>query len=128
MNNTAWSAVAIGVLAGIAGCASSDERPDRALAIAETNIQQAEQAGANQYAAQPLSSAKDKLSAAETAVAREEMVSAQRLAEEAAVDAQLAAAMTRNRKAEEAIQELEDTIDVLRDEIERGQSPMGEMQ
>lgn len=125
MNTNARYAVAIAFLIGMAGCASSDERPDRVLAVAETNIQQAEQAGASRYAAQPLSSAKDKLAAAQAAVAREEMLSAERLAEEAAVDAELAGAMTRNRKAEEAVEEVNETIEVLRDEIARGQSSTG---
>lgn len=127
MNKLTRHAVAAAVLVGIAGCASTGERPERELAVAETNIQQAEQAGANQYAAQPLDSARDKLAAAQTAVAREEMHAAQRLAEEAAVDAELAGAMARNRKAEEAVEELNETIDVLREEIARAQTNTGEI-
>lgn len=127
MNNTTRHAAATVLLIGIAGCGSTDERPDQALAVAEANIQQAEQAGASRYAAQPLESARDKLAAARTAVAREEMRSAQRLAEEAAVDAELASATARNRKAEEAVEELNETIDVLRDEIARAQTNTGEI-
>jgi hypothetical protein len=55
------------------------------------------------------------------------MIVAERLAEEAALDAELASAMARNRKAELAVEELNETIEVLRDEIARGQSPTGEM-
>jgi hypothetical protein len=114
-------------LAAIAGCASTGERPDAQLATAQANIEQAQQAGANQHAAQPLSSAREKLSAAQAAVSRDEMIVAERLAEEAALDAELASAMARNRKAELAVEELNETIEVLRDEIARGQSPTGEM-
>jgi hypothetical protein len=114
-------------LAAIAGCASTGERPDAQLATAQANIEQAQQAGANQHAAQPLSSAREKLSAAQVAVSRDEMIVAERLAEEAALDAELAGAMARNRKAELAVEELNETIEVLRDEIARGQSPTGEM-
>jgi chromosome segregation ATPase len=114
-------------LIGIAGCASTGERPDAELATARATIEQAQQAGANEHAAEPLSSAREKLSAAEAAVARDEMLVAQRLAEEAALDAELAGAMARNRKAERAVDELNDTIEVLRDEIARNQSSMGEM-
>ena len=126
MSSTGRYIVPAVLLVGVAGCASTDERPDRALAVAETNIEQAEQAGANRYAADPLESAREKLAAAQTAVAREEMLEARRLAEEAAVDAELAGAMTRNRKAEEAVRQLNETIDVLRQEIARGQSATGE--
>jgi predicted metal-dependent hydrolase len=114
-------------LAATAGCASTGERPDAQLATAQANIEQAQQAGANQHAAQPLSSAREKLSAAQVAVSRDEMIVAERLAEEAALDAELAGAMARNRKAELAVEELNETIEVLRDEIARGQSPTGEM-
>jgi hypothetical protein len=118
---------AIGLF-GITGCASTGERPDAALATAQANIQQAQQAGANEHAAQPLSSAREKLAAAEAAVARDEMLVAEHLAAEAALDAELAGAMTRNRKTQLAVEELNDTIEVLREELARGQSSMGEMQ
>lgn len=114
-------------LSALVGCASTGERPDAQLATAQANIEQAQQAGANQHAAQPLSSAREKLSAAQAAVSRDEMVVAERLAEEAALDAELAGAMARNRKAELAVEELNETIEVLRDEIARGQSTTGEM-
>lgn len=118
--------VAIG-LSAIAGCASTGERPAAQLATAQANIEQAQQAGANQHAAQPLSSAREKLAAAQAAVSRDEMLVAERLAKEAALDAELAGAMARNRKAELAVEELNETIEVLRDEIARGQAPTGEM-
>lgn len=114
-------------LALIAGCASTGERPDGALAAAETGIRQAQQAGANQHGAQPLASAQEKLAAARSAVSREEMQVATQLAEEAALDAELASAMARNRKAEMAVEEIEETIEVLRDEIARNQSARGDL-
>lgn len=113
-------------LFGVTGCASTGDRPDAELASARTSIAQAEQAGANEHGAEPLTSAREKLSAAQAAVARDEMVVAQRLAEEAALDAELAGAMARNRKAELAVEELNDTIEVLREEIARGQSLRGD--
>ena len=126
---TLWSMTALAAIALTSvGCASTGNRPDAQLATAEANIEQARQAGADQHAAQPLSAARQKLSAAQAAVARDEMVVAGRLAEEAALDAELAGAMARNRKSELAVKELNDTIDVLREEIARGQSSTGEMQ
>lgn len=120
-------AIAAVSLFGIAGCASTGERPDAELATAKATIEQAQQAGANEHGARPLSSAREKLSAAEAAVARDEMLVAQRLAEEAALDAELAGAMARNRKAQLAVEELNDSIEVLREEINRNQSSMGEI-
>lgn len=124
----AIAAIAAIGLFGLTACASTDDRPDAELAIAQSNIEQAQRAGANQHAAQPLSAAREKLSAAQAAVARDEMLVAERLAEEATLDAQLADAMTRTRKAELAVEELNDTIEVLREEIDRGQTSRGEMQ
>lgn len=128
VERSAGSIVAVAAigLVGITACASTDDRPDAKLAIAQSSIEQAQRAGANEHAAQPLSAAREKLSAAQAAVARDEMLVAERLAEEAALDAELAGAMTRTRKAELAVEELNDTIEVLREEIARGQSSMGE--
>lgn len=122
------AAIAVIGLLGLTACASTDDRPDAELAIAQSSIEQAQRAGANEHAAQPLSAARDKLAAAQAAVARDEMLVAERLAKEAALDAKLADAMTRTRKAELAVEELNETIEVLREEIARGQASRGEMQ
>lgn len=118
------SLAAVGLIAS--GCGGTSERPTQDLARAEAGIEQAEQGGAGQYGALELQSARDKLERARAAVAAEEMRTAERLAEQAALDADLAAAMTRSGKAELAVKELENSIAVLREEISRGRGSEGE--
>lgn len=110
----------------IGGCAASPERPYEDLARAEAGIAQAEQSGAPQYGAAELDSAKGKLAKARAAAERDEMAVAERYAEEAALDAELAAAKTRSHKAALAVQEIEDGIATLKDEIARNQIQQGE--
>lgn len=120
--------VAVAAVACLAAaCGSTAERPAEDLARAEAGIRQAEQGGADRYGAMELQSARDKLERANAAVEDEDMAMAERLAEEAALDADLAAAKTRTRKAEVSVKQVEDSIAMLREEIERGRSREGEM-
>lgn len=113
------------LLTMLGACASSPDRPDQDLARAEAAISQAEQSGARQYGPIALDDARQKLGKAQAAVAEEEMLLAERYAEEATLAADLAAAKARTGKAERAVEELEDSIAVLRQEIARNQR-MGE--
>jgi septal ring factor EnvC (AmiA/AmiB activator) len=119
--------IAAALLIGAGGCASTPDRPESELAMVAANIDQAQQAGAAEYSAAELAAAQDKLAKARAAAERDETAIARRLAEQAALDAELANAMTRSRKAESAVDELNDTIEALRDEIERNQSGSGEI-
>lgn len=110
----------------LASCASGPERPDRDLTRAESAIEQAEQVGARQYGPLPLDNAREKLALARAAVAEEEMLVAQRYAEEATLAADLAAAKARRGKAERAVDQLEKSIAVLREEIARTERLEGE--
>lgn len=114
------------LLAALGACASSPERPDQDLARAEAAIGQAEQSGARQHGPVALDDARQKLAKARAAVAEEEMRVAERYAEEATLAADLAAAKARTGKAERAVEELEDSIAVLRQEIARHQRMEGE--
>jgi predicted nucleic acid-binding Zn-ribbon protein len=113
---------ALVLTAGLGACASNETRPERELVLAEAGIDQARQAGAAQHGSAELGAAQDKLNQARVAAERDEMPTARRLAQQAALDAELAAAKARNRKAEISVQELNDTIEALREEIERNQS------
>jgi Domain of unknown function (DUF4398) len=131
MNNT-WKRPGILLfavpLASIGACASSPDRPFQDLARAEASIEQADQSGAQEYGATELDSARDKLAKARAAADSDENVAASRYAKEAAVDAELATAMTRERKAELAVEELNRSIETLREEIARNQARSGERQ
>lgn len=121
------AAVAAMMLAGIAlvamsACASQPDRPEAELARAEASIELAERAGAVEYGASELATAREKLANARAAAERGDRELAKRQAEEAAVDAELAAAISRNREAENAVKEINDSIDALREEIARGRN------
>lgn len=112
-------------LAALCACASNPDRPFQDLARAEASIRQAEQAGAQEFGATELDSARDKLAKARAAADSENNIAASRYAKEAAVDAELASAMTRNSKAELAVEELNRSIETLRQEISRNQARSG---
>jgi hypothetical protein len=122
---TAVLAAAMLVFAG--ACASTPDRPEGELATAEAGIAQAQQSGAAEHSPAELAAAQNKLAEAKSAAERDDMLAARRLAEQAALDAELAVAMTRNQQAVSAVDELNDTIEALREEIARNQSRAGEM-
>lgn len=114
---------AAGVLAVAAllagGCASKGMAPVSQLATSRVAVTEAEAAGAREYAALDLLSARDKLSKAEAASRDENYEQARRMAEEAEVDARLAESKARTAKSQRAAAELQDSINALRRELER---------
>jgi hypothetical protein len=73
------------------------------MTLAETNIRQAEQAGAAEYSALELDRARQKLNQARTALQNDDNENAFRLAEQSAADAELAAAQARAGQSEAAV-------------------------
>jgi len=102
----------------VAGCASTSA-PTEQMAVSRAAVSNALAAGGNQFAPVQFKSASDKLTAAERAMADKDYELALRLAEQAEVDAKLAAEMARSAKAQRAADALQDDIRVLRQEIER---------
>ena len=115
-------------VAALGACASSPDRPFQELARAEASVEQAQQSGAQEYGAAALEAAENKLAMARTAADDNDNVMAARHAKEAALDANLAIAITRHRQAELSVEELNRSIETLRQEISRNQSRRGEMQ
>jgi len=103
----------------IAGCASTPP-PDESMAKAGLAIESARQSEAIVHAPLELQLAEEKLTAARKAVAEEDMDRGRRLAEEAFVDAKLADEKAQTAKTKQLVQELRDSIEALRQEIERG--------
>lgn len=103
----------------LAGCSSPPKAPNEALQAAELAIATAEQARVADYASPELGEARSKLTAARTAVAKEEMVSAARLAEQARADAELATAKAAAAKAQAINNDLGKTINTLEQELQR---------
>ncbi|MDP3932135.1 MAG: DUF4398 domain-containing protein, partial [Methylococcaceae bacterium] len=83
----------------VAGCASIPA-PTEQIAVSKAAVDSATSAGGNEFAPVQLQSALEKLNAAERAMAEEENLKARQLAEQAQVDAQLAAATARAAKAQ----------------------------
>ncbi len=73
------------------------------------------------YAPMELKLARDKISAAREAVEKEEFVQAKRLADEALMDAKLAEAKAQAERTKKITQEMKDSIETLRHEIDRKQ-------
>lgn len=109
--------------AALTACAGTPERPTADLTRAQTLIQQAEEQGAQQFAAADLERAREKMRQAQAAVDDEEMAEAQRLAAEAAVDAEYAAVKAGSGEARQAAQEIDRGLETLREEASRSQPP-----
>lgn len=113
-------AVLLGLLAVVAGC-SSTPVPKAEVAGARAALMSANNQGATPYAPVEMDRAREKLRRAESAIAQEDYHEAKRLAEEAQADAELALAITGKEEAQQAVREMEISIEVLREQIMRGQ-------
>ena len=93
--------------------------PVEEMTTARAAITQAEAAGAGQLAPVELLAARGKLVKADAAVREEQYDQARRLAEQAAVDAQLAERKARANRARMAAAELERSNAALQREVDR---------
>lgn len=118
--SAAWRFVASAALVlAITACAAAPVPPNRELQAAQTAIDSAEQARVADYASPELGQARDKLSAARSAVQQEDMAGARRLAEQSQVDAQLALARTQATKAKMVNEEMLMSTQSLKQEMQR---------
>lgn len=108
--------VAAGIL--MAGC-TSIPAPTEQMAVSRAAVNAANSAGGNEFAPLILKSAMEKMAAAERAMTDQDYVLARQLAEQAQVDAQLAAATARSAKAQKAADTVLEDSRVLRKEIDR---------
>jgi len=119
VRSSLFMAAAIGVLC--AGCATTD-RPVAEISRARTLIEQAEKAGAQQYAAVELDQARNKLRLASAAAEDGKNEEARARANEAAADAELAQARATSGEAKKAADEVERSTATLQRESERNQT------
>lgn len=103
----------------LAACATVPPPPTEALQAAEMAITNAEKARVADYASPELGQARENLSAARSAVQKEDMVLAARLAEQSQVNAQLATAKAESAKAKVVNDEMQKSIDTLKQEMQR---------
>jgi Domain of unknown function (DUF4398) len=102
----------------ILGCAGIPA-PTEQMAVSKVAVTNATSAGGNEFAPLALKSAIEKMDAAERAMTVEDYLQARQLAEQAQVDAQLAATKARSAKAQKAAGALQEDNRVLRQEIDR---------
>lgn len=93
--------------------------PTEQMAVSKVAVINATSSGGNEFAPLLLKSAMEKLDGAERAMAAKNYLQARQLAEQAQVDAQLAATTARSTKAQKAAGALEEGNQVLRQEIDR---------
>jgi hypothetical protein len=103
------------------GCAGKGTAPDEQIANTEKAISEAKYGNATVHAPLELKLADEKLKAAKAATDKKEYEQARRLLEEARVDAELAEAKSASVKARQVAKEMSDSIETLRQEIERSQ-------
>jgi septal ring factor EnvC (AmiA/AmiB activator) len=116
LRNALWCAIAFGIVA----CASAPMPVDK-LAVAKTSVERAEQAQAAQFAQVELSTARNKLAAAQSAADKKDADVAARLADQADVDAQLAESTARAKQQEQMVTEMDASLRDLRNEALRNQ-------
>lgn len=113
----------VGVLAAgvLAGCSSVSDVTRERVARSETSFQQAQQAvGRSEAGALELQRAKDNLEQAKAALDKKESTKAERYAQLAQLDSELAMSKSQSAAARKAADELTASIQQLRQEISRG--------
>ncbi len=114
-----YSAVAL-LAMSMAAC-SSMPAPKTEMALSESAVKGAEMAGAREHAPIELRRANEKLDKAEKAMVEEDYETAKRMAEQATVDAELAESKSDSQQSRVALQEIKDSIALMREEISRAQ-------
>ncbi|MGI9431368.1 MAG: DUF4398 domain-containing protein [Myxococcota bacterium] len=108
-------------LATSPGCATRGTPPGDSIGAAEYALRKAVEDGAGEFAPVDVRQAEDKLDRARAARAEGANQTAIRLANEVALEAQLAEAKAQNARVHRVRDEIDVSLDTLRTEIERGQ-------
>jgi hypothetical protein len=106
------------IVIGLAACVSIPI-PNEKIAVAKASVQRAEQSGAPELAPVEMAAARDKLTRAEKAATDREAGPADRLAEQANIDAQLAEATAQQQRSRKAAMEFDASMQTLRSESMR---------
>lgn len=112
-----WCLVTVATVA-ISAC-SSTPKPKTEIALSNSALQNAEVAGAKDHAPIELRTAQEKQALADAAMADKKFTTAKQHSEQAAVDAELAKAKSEAEKSRLAVKEVEDSINLIRTELER---------
>jgi chromosome segregation ATPase len=105
----------------LVGCSSVSDVTKERVARSESTYQQAQQAvGRSEAGALELQRSKDNLEQAQAALAKKEGQKAERYAQLAQLDAELAVSKSQSAQARKAADELMASIQQLREEVSRG--------
>jgi hypothetical protein len=121
----ALCAAALLSASALGGCASQP-KPTAQLVRASTLVGEAEKEEAQRYAAADLQRARDELSSARTAESDGKYDNARRLADRAAVDADLASARAASGKAQQSADQVHHSIDTLKQQLQQAPAPSGD--
>lgn len=116
-----YTAGIAGLTLALAGCASKGQPPESDLQAAESSLQQAVAADAREFEPVLLNQAQNKVADARELMEKEKYKEAERLLEQAAVDAQLAGARAETAKAKEAVREVNRSLEEMRQQINQNQ-------
>ncbi|WP_245774272.1 DUF4398 domain-containing protein [Rugamonas rubra] len=103
----------------LGACASQKTPATADVAVSRAAVENATSAGAAELAPAEMQSARDKLMRANQALAAKDYGVARDLANQASVDAKLAQSKANSAKASNAADELQQSIRVLREELDR---------
>ncbi|MBJ7309257.1 DUF4398 domain-containing protein [Rugamonas sp. CCM 8940] len=110
---------AIAAMLALGACASQKTPATADVAVSRAAVENATSAGAAELAPAEMQSARDKLMRANQALAAKDYGVARDLANQASVDAKLAQSKANSAKASSAADELQQSIRVLREELDR---------
>lgn len=116
-----YTAGIAGAALALSGCASPGNPPTSELQSAENSLQQAVAADAREFEPILLNDAQNKVADAKKLIDQEKYTRAERLLEQAEVDAQLAGARTDTAKAKQAVEEINRNIESMRKQINQSQ-------
>jgi hypothetical protein len=108
----------LGLLA-LTACAPAMQPPTSQMALAESAVDKATASGAYEHSPLELKTAQDKVEMAKTAIRDKKYEEAERLLQQAEIDARLAEAKSRTVQSEKSVETLQQGIDMLREEIQR---------
>lgn len=118
-----YSTVAFIVIVSLSGCGSVSDLTKERVSRSEVAVQQAQQTiGNSEAGAVELQRARDSLSQAQQALKNNDEKQAERAAQQAQLNADLAVAKSQSASARKAAEELQASIRALRNEAERGNS------
>jgi hypothetical protein len=112
--------LAMSILGALSACSSTSNLAKERVASSETSVQQSQQTlGQSEHGAVELQQAKEKLSAAQSALAKGQEKEAERLGTQARLYAELAVAKSQSAHARKGADEVLTGLNMLRDETER---------